>query len=222
MEKIRLISITKPLIDGIENANDLIAYVARVSNPTNQNNTSTSDKLVKYLIDNRHWSPFELVDLTFEINTTRDIARQLLRHRSFTFQEFSQRYADPTQLEFSFRDARLQDMKNRQNSIITEDEDIQDDWIGLQDEVLMVAKRAYRNALDMGIAKEVARVVLPEGMTGSRLYMHGSLRSWIHYCAVRTHNGTQLEHQLIASNCWEIIQHEFPILQNVDLTTIFK
>ena len=210
---VKLIGITKPVYDttGCKTANDLIAYTARVSNPQNQMNLETAPKLLKYLIMNQHWSPFECVSLTLEINTTRDIARQILRHRSFSFQEFSQRYADPTQeLGFALREARLQDTKNRQNSLPSTDFTLDDMWTIRQNQVLAQAKESYKWAIDNGIAKEQARAVLPEGLTQSRLYMAGTLRSWIHYCELRTANGTQLEHQEIAKGCWKIISKEFP------------
>ena len=209
---VKLIGITKPAEStGCETANDLIAYTARVSNPTNQMNLETAPKLLKYLIQHQHWSPFECVSLTLEINTTRDIARQILRHRSFSFQEFSQRYADPTQeLGFALREARMQDPKNRQNSLPTTDFTLDDMWTIRQNKVLAQVREAYKWAIDNGIAKEQARAVLPEGLTQSRLYMAGTLRSWIHYCELRTANGTQLEHQEIAKDCWKIIAKEFP------------
>ena len=210
---VKLIGITKPVYDttGCKTANNLIAYTARVSNPQNQMNLETAPKLLKYLIMNQHWSPFECVSLTLEINTTRDIARQILRHRSFSFQEFSQRYADPTQeLGFALREARLQDTKNRQNSLPSTDFTLDDMWTIRQNQVLAQAKESYKWAIDNGIAKEQARAVLPEGLTQSRLYMAGTLRSWIHYCELRTANGTQLEHQEIAKGCWKIISKEFP------------
>ena len=210
---VKLIGITKPVYDttGCKTANDLIAYTARVSNPQNQMNLETAPKLLKYLIMNQHWSPFECVSLTLEINTTRDIARQILRHRSFSFQEFSQRYADPTQeLGFALREARLQDTKNRQNSLPSTDFTLDDMWTIRQNQVLAQAKESYKWAIDNGSAKEQARAVLPEGLTQSRLYMAGTLRSWIHYCELRTANGTQLEHQEIAKGCWKIISKEFP------------
>ena len=202
--------------------NDFIAYVARVSNPSNQNNTETSQKLLKYLVKNKHWSPFEMVHVTMEINTTRDIARQILRHRSFSFQEFSQRYADPTKdLGFVTREARLQDTKNRQNSIEIVD-DFNNETIGLkttweymQSELTKDAIEIYNWAIENGIAKEQARAVLPEGLTVSRLYMAGSLRSWIHYCELRMANGTQKEHRQVALSAWEEIVRVFPSLEEV-------
>jgi len=220
MEEVRIVGITEPTImadntmEGFE-AQDLVAYCARVSNPSNQLNKGTADKLLKYLAKNKHWSPFEMVSITMEINTTRDIARQILRHRSFSFQEFSQRYADPTDMHPVFREARLQDLKNRQNSIETDDIGLGIWWVKAQKEVWDEALDQYKKALEKGIAKEVARAVLPEGMTPSRLYMAGTLRSWIHYCELRMGNGTQAEHQLIASLCWEAILTEFPSLVEI-------
>jgi thymidylate synthase (FAD) len=213
---VRLIALTKPVIDEVETPQELVAYCARVSNPANQNNKETASKLLKYLIKNSHWSPLEQVDVTVEIQCARDIGRQILRHRSFSFQEFSQRYAEAQ--TFTWREARTQDMKNRQNSNKIEDKELKEYWERLQEDVLTTAKSAYTSALQAGIAKEVARVLLPEGMTMSTMYMKGSLRSWIHYCSLRMGNGTQLEHKLIAEKCWELIVAEFPslveILQN--------
>jgi thymidylate synthase (FAD) len=194
-------------------AEQLIAYCARVSNPANQDNPD-SERLLKYLVKNKHWSPFEMVHIVMEINTTRDIARQILRHRSFSFQEFSQRYAEVQEMSAP-REARLQDTKNRQNSIETQDEEIGDNWYSWQEEVLDMSERAYHWAIANGIAKEVARSVLPEGLTNSRMYMSGSLRSWIHYCELRMGNGTQKEHRLIAEQCWNVIIEQFPSLKNV-------
>jgi len=196
---------------------ELVAYCARVSNPSNQNNSATAEKLVKYLIKHKHWSPLEMVNVCLEIETTRDIARQLLRHRSFTFQEFSQRYADPTEdLAFVLRECRLQDNKNRQNSIDIDQSDeyeggLSDRWNMVQEQIIEDAKRAYNWAIDNGIAKEQARVVLPEGLTKSRLYVNGSLRSWIHYIDIRSGNGTQKEHMDLAKACAEIIYKIFPL-----------
>lgn len=212
---IKLVSYTTPskeLVDqGIEDCNDLIAYCARVSNPSNQFNTETSEKLVSYLIKNKHWSPLEMVNVCFEIETTRDIARQMIRHRSFSFQEFSQRYADPTkELSFVLREARIQDHKNRQNSIECIDDEIKQEWNRLQEEVIEKSKEVYNWAIQKGIAKEQARCVLPEGNTLSRIYMNGSLRSWIHYIELRTSNGTQKEHSQIAVECAKIINTIFP------------
>jgi len=191
---------------------DQVAYAARVSNPANQNNSETAEKLVRYLINNQHWSPLEMVSVCLEIETTRDIARQILRHRSFSFQEFSQRYADASQLGFETREARLQDTKNRQNSIETEDNLLQKRWQQKQQLVIDTAKDAYAWALEYQIAKEQARAVLPEGMTKSRMYMNGTLRSWVHYIQLRSANGTQKEHQEIALACAAAIKPIFPMI----------
>jgi len=208
--RVKLIGMTAPSNDH-KSAEDLIVYMARVSNPNNQDNTQGNDKLIRYLIKNQHWSPFEMVSLVMEINTTRDIARQILRHRSFSFQEFSQRYADPTkELSFELRNARLQDYKNRQKSIETDDIELQNKWNLMQQSVINNAEHAYNWAIQSGIAKEQARAVLPEGNTQSRLYMNGTLRSWIHYCQLRMENGTQKEHAEIANECWDIIAAQFP------------
>lgn len=213
MNRARTIAVTRPT-SGL-GVDEFIAYVARVSNPNNQNNTETSNKLLKYLIKNKHWSPFEMVHIVMEINTTRDIARQILRHRSFSFQEFSQRYADPTNdLGFEFREARLQDTRNRQNSIPTDDESLQREWRDRQWHITNVARADYEWAVNNGIAKEQARAILPEGLTVSRLYMAGSLRSWIHYCGLRMGNGTQKEHREIATDAWYQITNEFPSLKD--------
>ena len=214
--KVKLISYSKPTediaSDGIDNAQELVAFCARVSNPSNQLNTETSEKLIKYLIKNAHWSPLEMVSACLEIETTRDIARQMLRHRSFSFQEFSQRYANPVKdLEFIIRDARLQDPKNRQNSIENEDEEISKSWKEKQENLINEATNAYNWAIENGIAKEQARSVLPEGNTVSRLYMNGTLRSWIHYIELRSANGTQKEHMEIAIACAEVINEIFPM-----------
>ena len=209
MSEVNLIALSKPsAITDCKTAADLIAYTARVSNPANQNNTETAPKLLRYLIREQHWSPFEMVHMTMEIKTTRDIARQILRHRSFSFQEFSQRYAVAT--EFETREARLQDEKNRQNSVETDDRDLNEWWQMQQKKVQGQADLAYQDALAKGIAKEQARALLPEGLTQSTLYMSGTLRSWIHYCELRRGNGTQKEHSLIADKCWEIIGVHFP------------
>jgi len=213
MNDATIIGVTRPT--GGLSVDDFISYVARVSNPSNQNNKETSQKLLKYLIKNKHWSPFEMVHIVMEINTTRDIARQILRHRSFSFQEFSQRYADPTaDMGFQTREARLQDTKNRQNSIETDDERLEVEWQFKQSQLILQAKHAYAWAIDNGIAKEQARAVLPEGLTSSRLYMSGSLRSWIHYCELRMGNGTQKEHREIARDAWYQITAEFPSLKD--------
>ena len=208
--KVELINYSQT-IDG-KNLLEQVAFAARVSNPANQNNTETSEKLIRYLIKNQHWSPLEMVSVCLEINTTRDIARQILRHRSFSFQEFSQRYADASQLGFEMREARLQDTKNRQNSIETDNEALQQKWKMMQDVALFHVTEAYEWALKNGIAKEQARAVLPEGMTGSRLYMNGTLRSWVHYIQLRSANGTQKEHQEVALACAEAIKPVFPII----------
>lgn len=190
---------------------DLVAYCARVSNPANQNNTDTNEKLIRYLINHQHWSPLEMVNICLEIETTRDIARQILRHRSFSFQEFSQRYAI-ADLGFEYKEARLQDKKNRQNSIQTHDNDLQEKWKNTQDMVAKLAEDAYLWAIESGIAKEQARAVLPEGMTKSRMYMNGTLRSWVHYIQLRSSNGTQKEHQEIAIECAKAIEPIFPMI----------
>ena len=219
--KVKLISYSKPTEDiandGIDNAQELVAFCARVSNPSNQLNTETSEKLIKYLIKNAHWSPLEMVSACLEIETTRDIARQMLRHRSFSFQEFSQRYANPVKdLEFVTREARLQDLKNRQNSIETDDEEITNMWIKKQEDLIENAKETYNWAIKNGIAKEQARAVLPEGNTVSRMYMNGTLRSWIHYIELRSGNGTQKEHMDIALACAEVVAKIFPMSKNLD------
>ena len=218
--KVKLISYSKPTEDiandGIDNAQELVAFCARDSNPSNQLNTETSEKLIKYLIKNAHWSPLEMVSACLEIETTRDIARQMLRHRSFSFQEFSQRYANPVKdLEFTIRDARLQDPKNRQNSIENEDELISKAWKEKQEKLINEATNTYNWAIENGIAKEQARAVLPEGNTVSRLYMNGTLRSWIHYIELRSANGTQREHMEIAIACAEVINKIFPMGGNL-------
>jgi len=206
---VSLVGMTQPSVaTGCHTANELIAYAARVSNPENQNNAETAPKLLKYLIKNAHWSPFEMVSVTMEIKTTRDISRQILRHRSFSFQEFSQRYAVST--EYVEREARLQDPKNRQNSVETDNRDLREDWNMKQHEVINKAREVYEWALSKGIAKEQARAVLPEGNTETTLYMSGTLRSWVHYCELRMTNGTQKEHMDIAKQCWEVIKHHFP------------
>jgi len=207
---VKLIGVTAPFA-GHNSAEDMIVYMARVSNPTNQSMTRGDEKLIRYLIKNQHWSPFEMVNVVMEINTTRDIARQILRHRSFAFQEFSQRYADPTKdLGFALREARLQDTKNRQNSIEIDDRELEAEWKIKQVNLIAEAKSAYDWAIENGIAKEQARAVLPEGNTQSRMYMNGTLRSWIHYCELRRSNGTQKEHMEIADECWKIIAEKFP------------
>jgi len=222
--KVKLISYSKPAIDTEEevfckNVQDLISYCARVSNPSNQSNSETSERLIKFLANHKHWSPFEMASACLEITTTRDIARQMLRHRSFSFQEFSQRYADPTaELEDAFvlRECRLQDTSNRQNSIdlVLDNPEARlkaMEWTRAQQRVMYAVKEAYRWAIDNGIAKEQARAVLPEGMTVSRLYMNGTIRSWIHYIDLRSSNGTQKEHMEVALACAKAISEIFPM-----------
>jgi len=213
---VKLLSYSQPTDEfksmGLDDAQELIAYCARVSNPSNQLNTDTSEKLIRYLVKHQHWSPLEMVSACLEITTTRDIARQILRHRSFSFQEFSQRYADPTKdLNFVLREARLQDPKNRQNSISTENLALQAWWQERQKRVIEEARNAYEWAITNGIAKEQARAVLPEGLIESRLYMNGTLRSWIHFIELRSANGTQKEHQEVAVACAEVIAKIFPM-----------
>ena len=213
---VKLLSYSQPTGEyrdmGIEDAQELIAYCARVSNPSNQLNTETSEKLIRYLVKHQHWSPLEMVSACIEITTTRDIARQILRHRSFSFQEFSQRYADPTRdLSFVCREARLQDTANRQNSIVTDDSELQAWWDAKQKFIIEHSRIIYQEAIAKGIAKEQARVVLPEGLTESRLYMNGTLRSWIHFIELRSANGTQLEHQEVAIACAKVIAEIFPL-----------
>jgi thymidylate synthase (FAD) len=215
MSEVNLVGITQPSEEytGCKTANELIAWAARVSNPSNQNNTATASKLVQYLIKNQHWSPLEMVHVAMEIKTTRDIARQILRHRSFSFQEYSQRYADPTKdLGFVKREARLQDAKNRQNSVeLREDQNrLAEEWQAMQDYTLYAARDAYKWAIENGIAKEQARAVLPEGMIESTIIMAGSLRSWVHYCQLRMDKATQKEHRAVAQQCWWIISQQFP------------
>ena len=217
---VKLLSYSQPADEfrqhGLENAQELIAYCARVSNPSNQFNTETSEKLIRYLVKHQHWSPLEMVSACLEIETTRDIARQILRHRSFSFQEFSQRYADPTKdLSFVLREARLQDPKNRQNSVETDDERLQREWELRQNNVITEAKMAYEWAISKGIAKEQARAVLPEGLIESRLYMNGTLRSWVHFIELRSGNGTQKEHQLVALACAKAIAAIFPMTESL-------
>ena len=208
---VKLISYTQGT-DG-KNLLEQVAFAARVSNPANQNNNETSEKLVRYLIKNQHWSPLEMVSICLEIDTTRDIARQILRHRSFSFQEFSQRYADASQLGFELKECRLQDTKNRQNSLPSTDFTLDDMWQIQQNKLLEQVQKTYKWALDNGIAKEQARAVLPEGMTGSRLYMNGTLRSWVHYIQLRSANGTQKEHQDVALACADAIEPIFPMIK---------
>ena len=214
--KVKLVSFTVPCIDELpmdSDVLDLIAYCARVSNPSNQTNTETSDKLIKYLVKHKHWSPFEMANAMLEIETTRDIARQILRHRSFTFQEFSQRYADPVkELTFEIREPRLQDTKNRQNSIEVSDAKLEDDWSNKQLGLIEMAKMTYNWAIENGIAKEVARAVLPEGLTMSRMYVNGTIRSWLHYIDIRSDVATQKEHREIAMACAKAIAEIFPMI----------
>ena len=212
MSEVNLIGITKPsAYTGCTTANELVAWTARVSNPSNQNNTATAPKLVQYLIKNQHWSPLEMVHVSMEIRTTRDIARQILRHRSFMFQEYSQRYADPTKdLGFVNREARLQDKTNRQNSIEADNKLLQENWNIRQARVISESLYAYNWAIENGIAKEQARAVLPEGNTESVMIVTGTLRSWVHYCQLRMDKATQKEHRIIAEQCWDIIAHHFP------------
>ena len=218
---IRLVSYTTPTPDfadeGIENVQDLIAFCARVSNPSAQINSETSEKLIKYLIKHQHWSPLEMVNAVLEIDTTRDIAHQIVRHRSFAFQEFSQRYANPAEQGdmFEFSEARLQDEKNRQNSVEVDDEKLQLDWLHAQMRVAHWAKKEYDWALKKGIAKEQARKVFPEGLTKTRLYMNGTLRSWVHYIDLRGANGTQKEHMEIAHACAKAISQIFPLMNDL-------
>ena len=217
---VRLVSYSQPTSEfadmGIDDAQELIAYCARVSNPSNQFNTETSEKLIRYLVKHAHWSPLEMVSACVEITTTRDIARQILRHRSFSFQEFSQRYADPTKdLNFVIREARLQDPKNRQNSVETSDERLQRDWEHHQQQVINYARSSYEWAIAKGIAKEQARAVLPEGLIESKLYMNGTLRSWVHFIELRSGNGTQKEHQLVALACAKAIAAIFPMTDSL-------
>ena len=222
--QVKLLSYSKPTEEyqeeGLLDAQDLIAFCARVSNPTNQLNSETSEKLIRYLIKHKHWSPLEMVSACMEITTTRDIARQILRHRSFSFQEFSQRYADPTDdLSFVVREARLQDPKNRQNSIELEptigNAMLQDQWRDKQFELIKLARDTYKWAVDKGIAKEQARAVLPEGNTVSRLYMNGTLRSWVHFIELRSSNGTQREHMEVARGCAQVISKIFPLMDTL-------
>ena len=218
MTSVKLISYSKaPEGLGLDDCQELIAYCARVSNPSNQMNSETSEKLIKYLIKHAHWSPLEMVSACLEINTTRDIAHQIVRHRSFSFQEFSQRYADPAEFgdQFVIREARLQDDKNRQNSIETDDVNLRQNWVRKQEAVIQAAKDAYRWAIENNIAKEQARAVLPEGNTKTRLYMNGTLRSWIHYIELRGANGTQKEHMDIAHACARVISDIFPLANDL-------
>jgi len=225
--KVKLVSYSKAAEEieanfgFVPDVQDLIAFCARVSNPSNQLNTETSEKLIKYLIKHQHWSPLEMVSACLEIETTRDIARQMLRHRSFSFQEFSQRYADPTQdLSFTIRETRLQDSKNRQNSVAldlsdAEQRELNNMWVERQQQIIKLSKEAYTWAVNNGIAKEQARSVLPEGNTVSRLYMNGTLRSWVHYIQFRAGNGTQFDHQEIAVACAKVIAEIFPMVETL-------
>jgi len=220
MTDVKLISYSQLPHDSdlrLDTAQDLISYCARVSNPANQMNTETSERLIKYLITHKHWSPLEMVSACLEINTTRDIAHQIVRHRSFSFQEFSQRYAEPKDMgdQFVIREARLQDTKNRQNSVETTDVELASEWRQLQEDMIAHATRVYEWAIDHGIAKEQARVVLPEGLTKTRLYMNGTLRSWVHYIELRGANGTQKEHMEIAHACAEVIAKIFPLVNEL-------
>ena len=226
MTTVKLVSYTKPTEEfeqhGLQDAQDLIAFCARVSNPSAQVNSETSEKLIKYLIKHQHWSPLEMVNAVLEINTTRDIAHQIVRHRSFAFQEFSQRYANPEEMGemFVHREARMQDTKNRQNSVDLDLDNKEDVrlammWSSYQNKVIQEAKDAYKWAIDNGIAKEQARVVLPEGLTKTRLYMNGTLRSWVHYIELRGGHGTQKEHMDIAHACAEVISSIFPLMNDL-------
>jgi thymidylate synthase (FAD) len=217
---VKLVSFSTPTEEfanqGIDNVQELVAFCARVSNPSNQFNTETSEKLIGYLVKHAHWSPLEMVSACVEIETTRDIARQILRHRSFAFQEFSQRYADPTKdLDFVIREARLQDTKNRQNSIETSDVELAAWWDAQQKFIIEHVRSIYAQAVEKGIAKEQARCILPEGNTVSRLYMNGTIRSWIHYIELRKENGTQKEHQLVALACAKAIAAIFPMADRI-------
>jgi len=216
--KVKLVSYSRPAgeIDGLDDLQDLIAFCAKVSNPAAQINSETSERLLNYLVKHQHWSPFEMVNVCLEIETTRDIAHQIVRHRSFSFQEFSQRYAEPKEMGeiFEYAEARLQDTKNRQNSVETEDVELHHAWLDEQEKVVLAAQNAYNWAIDNGIAKEQARKVLPEGLTKTRLYMNGTIRSWIHYIDLRGANGTQKEHMKIAHACAKVIQEVFPQIQS--------
>jgi thymidylate synthase (FAD) len=218
---VKLVSYSKPadefLKEGLFDVQDLIAFCAKVSNPTAQINMETSERLIKYLIKHQHWSPLEMVNAVLEINTTRDIAHQIVRHRSFAFQEFSQRYADPKEQGemFEYSEARLQDPKNRQNSVDVDDAKLQQEWEWAQRRIAVLAKKEYDWAIKKGIAKEQARKVLPEGLTKTRLYMNGTLRSWVHYIDLRGANGTQKEHMEIAHSCAKVIAEIFPLMKEL-------
>tara|TARA_B110001469_G_C9539293_1_gene267877 strand:- start:116 stop:769 length:654 start_codon:yes stop_codon:yes gene_type:complete len=214
MSSAKLISFSKSVDNENDSIIDMVAYVARVSNPANQNNKLTNEKLINYLIKNKHWSPFEMVSICIEIKTSRDIARQILRHRSFSFQEFSQRYAKVSE-DFYEKEARMQDSKNRQSSLMTDNDKLKKEWEEKQDEIKNIVKKNYSWALENGIAKECARVILPEGLTPSTLYMSGSLRSWIHYLQLRCGNGTQQEHMDVANKCKIAISKIFPNIFNL-------
>jgi len=215
MNTAKIIAVTNPLLESINTAEDFISYTARVSNPSNQMNTETSERLLKYCIRNKHWSIFEMINVVMQIDTTRDIARQILRHRSFSFQEFSQRYADPTKdLGFVTREARLQDDKNRQNSVEIDDPKLIMEWETRQQYLISIVKEQYQWAVENGIAKEQSRAVLPEGLTVSRMYMNGTLRSWIHFCELRMGNGTQKEHREVATCAWNELANYFKFLTN--------
>ena len=219
---VRLISYTRVPetveFKDINNAQDLIAYCARVSNPSNQANSKTSERLIRYLVKHKHWSPLEMANACLEIETTRDIAHQIVRHRSFSFQEFSQRYAMPQELGemFEYSEARLQDEKNRQNSIETDNEELQTQWLARQKALASLAQSSYRWAIENGIAKEQARKILPEGITKTKLYMNGTLRSWVHYIELRSANGTQKEHAEIAKECARVIARIFPLINTIE------
>lgn len=215
--KVRAVAITQPLIEGLNTIGDFVAYTARVSNPANQMNSETAPKLLRYLAKHKHWSPFEMAHVVMEIETTRDIARQILRHRSFSFQEFSQRYADVASLGqmFELSEARLQDTKNRQNSIQVSDVELQQWWREAQIQIMDLTEEIYKEALERGIAKEQARKGLPEGLTKSRLYMAGSVRSWIHYCILRKEKGTQAEHREVAVDAWNELLKLIPELSEI-------
>jgi thymidylate synthase (FAD) len=218
MSEVKLIAYTQSKeIAGIT-SQDIMAYCARVSNPSNQNNSETAEKLLNYCVRNKHWSVFEMCNVVIEINTTRDIARQILRHRSFHFQEFSQRYADPNELGFETREFRLQDTKNRQNSIeVDEDNEMTRSWKLKQDQLIHETKLAYKWAIENGIAKEQARAVLPEGLTMSRMYMNGTVRDWIHYCKLRMGPETQKEHRVVAKKCWDVLVKVYPFLETLEM-----
>ena len=220
MSEVKLIAYTQVDTPDLrrDNSSDIMAYCARVSNPSNQNNSETAGKLLNYCVRNKHWTVVEMCNVVLEINTTRDIARQILRHRSFHFQEFSQRYADPNELGFETREFRLQDTKNRQNSIeVDEDNETTKSWKMKQDQLIHETKLAYKWAIENGIAKEQARAVLPEGLTMSRMYMNGTVRDWIHYCQLRMGNGTQKEHRIIAADCWTILCDLYPFLETLEM-----